>query len=1840
MVNIILQNKGEVSSTRGKTFQTGRLIALLMLLFAFTGVMKAGTEVVIPNSGSYTTGNYSYYPINTANSYSLTQQIYTAYEIGYAGDILSIQFGMNSQEVARYIQVYMKHVDKNNFTGYYDWVEIDEDDLVYDGIFAFNAYDWSKITLDKSFEYNGEDNLMICVYDYSGYTNGYSYFYGFNNYSYAYRTKYYAKSVAFDLSDLANQYGNYYTYYRSQIKIEFSNPAILVANVDEVTMGDRPNDAWMRPHTITLTNTGNFDGTITAITTEEDYFVVETELPLTVAPGESVDIELSTTTAAAGDVEDIITIAYNDSEADQTLEIPVFATAYDPVEGDVWENPIDLNVVETGYSQYMELGTYWTQEPCPYHNVYELPNSDGYEYLNMKDIVLKFTVEEEFRLYYEENGGTRKIAVYADDFGGLEGPTSDNSICYGDTYIDYFFEAGTYYIVADNSDDTYRSCYISIQQVDAPYSSWIEDENGWYSWDQMTNVENGDIMRIHVGDNSTEMQVLVGTQYPPTTVMVDWMPVVPTYNSMQNTNTYTYVPVEGLVHNAVYFAQVKTRNSSGVTSSMIYPFTSFMDQAANFTVDNDTVWAGDAITFTWDAIRPVFLGYNFYQNGVKLNDEILTTTTYTVENLEYNPYGYEFALTTVYEAGESVPNPIMVYVGGYATVQGHVYEQDGTTPINNIGVTVAGLDEFGSVVEYTFTTDEAGKYTGTVKCGYNFVASINNEAYSTEVQQIGYLGNGATVTGIDFVLTETYFPVATVTAEEQGENVKIDWTMETRSFQNYRVYRTLDTNDGPFTTENTDLIAETTDLTALDETWAEAQDGKLYKYGVSCVYEGNRTSSAPFELSEGFDEGLPDGWLVMDPYNMGYNWMLGSEAGLGYYKGHNGSKDMMISKSYDSGQSVNHENYLVTPKVSFSELSEFSFWACAQDEHYPTEYFSVCVSTTGTYVGDFMWVANYTMTAKGQGNWYQYTVDLGEYAGNEGYIAICHYNWGGQNGFYLDIDDVELSNPTIQVAGESEIVWSEPLGKDMMVDGIISVRVDLNNADESPEGAKISFVNVVEYEQENYPVADVIITEDMVVEEDNYYYAVVEYNNFRKGDYMLQITRKGYNAVMANLGIYEAGEYAYTMYENIAPVEMLSVSHTGWATWNLLPEQGDRAFVGYYVSCNGYGSFVYDNYFQIPSSWYLVEGSTYSFGVEVQYTTGGSSYVYTTFTYEPCSNYPAATNFEISASAEGNTLTWTNPESMPAEVMVGDIDDNSWDNSWDFPDWAQKFPAGTITSNEITKISYFNNYNSGYVNRMQFFVYNGGEDAPENLIYSSDVLTMPSVTRYIDHEFDTPLAIDNTQNLWVVCRKISGTYWAACVKYNTNLGNNGFYSWDGGETWGPLSYYMGDNYCFKLRVYTPETLYPTGVAVYSNGQFYDIAQGESYVDEGVFGAYDYSIRVIWPGNNMSCMVETEYGVQTTQLYGGWNWWSTFINQKNYDGLGVLEQQLGANGIMIKSQEGSVSYDEESGEWSGSLTALNNQSMYKIQMSDEAVVTMVGQYDNYEEDTITLYNGWTYIGYTMHWNANLDEALANLEATDGDMIKSQNNGFAIYDAEGGWFGSLPYLTSGYGYMYKSMNEEEVKFTYTVNDKNVKSDNEFMAKHFVANMNAYANNMTILAVVELDDVEVAGDYELAAFANGECRGSVKLVYIPTMGRYVAFLTVAGDEAADLSFALYNTVTEEEILECNTTAVFSANAMFGDKDNPAVISFRGNTGVNELSSSMAVYPNPVQKGGNVTITLAEETEMQVEVLNTLGEVVSAEKYGMSQAVVTMPEIPGIYMIRIVTGNNNTMFRKVVVE
>ena len=106
----------------------------------------------------------TYLPANNYYNYSLTQQIYTADEIGEAGAILSIDFFKASTiAMAVDLDIYMVSTDKDEFSGVADFVPVTASDLVYSGTVTFADNDWTTIELDNPFVYDGRSNVAIMV---------------------------------------------------------------------------------------------------------------------------------------------------------------------------------------------------------------------------------------------------------------------------------------------------------------------------------------------------------------------------------------------------------------------------------------------------------------------------------------------------------------------------------------------------------------------------------------------------------------------------------------------------------------------------------------------------------------------------------------------------------------------------------------------------------------------------------------------------------------------------------------------------------------------------------------------------------------------------------------------------------------------------------------------------------------------------------------------------------------------------------------------------------------------------------------------------------------------------------------------------------------------------------------------------------------------------------------------------------------------------------------------------------------------------------------------------------------------------------------------------------------------------------------------------------------------------------------------------------------------------------------------------------------------------------------------------------------------------------------------
>jgi hypothetical protein len=410
-------------------------------------------------------------------------------------------------------------------------------------------------------------------------------------------------------------------------------------------------------------------------------------------------------------------------------------------------------------------------------------------------------------------------------------------------------------------------------------------------------------------------------------------------------------------------------------------------------------------------------------------------------------------------------------------------------------------------------------------------------------------------------------------------------------------------------------------------------------------------------------------------------------------------------------------------------------------------------------------------------------------------------------------------------------------------------------------------------------------------------------------------------------------------------------------------------------------------------------------------------------------------------------------------------------------------------------------------------------------------------------------------------------------------------------------------------------------------------------DEEVSSDAAYSFTVTTDRNLVAHFVLDN---QTINLNSGWTWLSTYVEQNGIDGLGMLENGLDPNGVMIKSQrDGFLSY--ANGMWMGTLEAITNEKMYLVNTSDSTEVTFTGPVAQLNAHPITLNPNWTWLGYPSPFAVDIDDALSNLNPTNGDVVKSQS-GFAIYSTNGGWYGALSTLTPGMGLMYQSHNSQPVTFNYGVGmSRALRANLTAEDNHWVPDVHAYPNNMNIMAVVELNGVELEDErYELAIFSGNECRGSVRLVYVESMRRYVAFLTVAGEEEGELCLALYDTMTGEAYYNTTDCLNFEANAVLGSLSMPYFARFGGTAELDEWGDpTVVLYPNPVSAGHLFQMALPDESKgARVSIVNALGAVVSTTDVYDKPAILCAPAVPGVYTVRIVTAKQGTYCRKLIVK
>jgi hypothetical protein len=266
--------------------------------------------------------------------------------------------------------------------------------------------------------------------------------------------------------------------------------------------------------------------------------------------------------------------------------------------------------------------------------------------------------------------------------------------------------------------------------------------------------------------------------------------------------------------------------------------------------------------------------------------------------------------------------------------------------------------------------------------------------------------------------------------------------------------------------------------------------------------------------------------------------------------------------------------------------------------------------------------------------------------------------------------------------------------------------------------------------------------------------------------------------------------------------------------------------------------------------------------------------------------------------------------------------------------------------------------------------------------------------------------------------------------------------------------------------------------------------------------------------------------------------------------------------------------------------------------------------------------------------NLEDALENITPNDGDIIKSQD-GIAQYYAEWNtWYSqSLTSMTPGMGYMYRNTSGSVKEFTYPTPNANtraaVKANVTAENNRWVPNASAFANNMNIIAVLESNDM--MGEFEVAAFVNGEVRGSARPTYVEPIDAYVLFMTIYGEGNEELTFKCYDIYSDEEYT-LGDRMVYADDAMVGSIGNPYVLTLN-TMGIGEnAANAISIYPNPTTT--NTAISFETVCDM-VEVFNSLG--VKVAEYRNVETIDGIEEA-GVYVIRVTNGETVKNCRLIV--
>ena len=403
--------------------------------------------------------------------------------------------------------------------------------------------------------------------------------------------------------------------------------------------------------------------------------------------------------------------------------------------------------------------------------------------------------------------------------------------------------------------------------------------------------------------------------------------------------------------------------------------------------------------------------------------------------------------------------------------------------------------------------------------------------------------------------------------------------------------------------------------------------------------------------------------------------------------------------------------------------------------------------------------------------------------------------------------------------------------------------------------------------------------------------------------------------------------------------------------------------------------------------------------------------------------------------------------------------------------------------------------------------------------------------------------------------------------------------------------------------------------------------------------------------------------QKIYLRQGWNIVSSALKPDSAD-LKFLFQKLLNTGSLVKVQdEGGNSFEDLgiNGGWQNNIGTISVTEGYKIKVNRNDTLKVSGTPVTYPY-AIPLKKGWNIAGYPQQTDfsgMNLVQQLAD----KGTLIKVQDEGgnsiedWGIY---GSWQNNIGNFMASEGYKIK-VSADDTLWIYENYPNSSAVLPEFAGTtHFKRAFEGYGfDHMNINLVGLHNNIFQAGD-ELAIFDGATCVGAATLMPHHLESQTISIATSATDNLGMPGFAegnpfvlkLWNSKNSQEFKIAPEIVKGTSTFI---KNETSVVSLEKYTtiGFEGLFASeqpeINCYPNPFNDEITIEINLFKETEVQVEVLNQLGQLVKYINTGEqlnrgSHRLIwdgtnsgRVLVAPGIYLIRMKL-NDTVYYSKVI--